>query len=91
MPDKRPLDTETRCPYCDHLLDGAWSFEGATPSPGDLSVCINCAKALVFSDDLRLQPLTVEEFATLNSEEQHNLRQHQRLIVAYNLHRRNQH
>lgn len=48
---------ESRCPKCNQLLDAATSTEGDHhPSPGDISVCINCAEVLTFDEDLLLQP-----------------------------------
>jgi hypothetical protein len=70
----------SRCPFCGANLDSAFSPNDAAPSPGDLSVCISCASALVFGDDLRLQPLSPAEFAGLDSELQEGIRRHQAIV-----------
>lgn len=51
------------CPKCGKLLDAATSATGGVTPPrsGDLTVCIQCAAALVFTDDLRLRLMTGEE------------------------------
>jgi hypothetical protein len=46
---------ETNCPSCKKILDAATPMEeGATPSPGDVSVCCYCHAVLQYSDDMRL-------------------------------------
>jgi hypothetical protein len=46
----------TSCPYCDGLLDAASAFESsAKPKPGNLTVCIYCAKVVVFAEGLGLR------------------------------------
>lgn len=55
-----------RCPWCRTKLDAASDPVGdATPKPGDLSVCINCAAMLTFGDDLKLRALSAKEIAAL--------------------------
>lgn len=61
------------CPYCGYKLD-AVSGKG-TPSSGDLSVCLNCASPLCFTDDLKLRVLTSKEIAELHPDNQIELRQ----------------
>jgi hypothetical protein len=50
---------ECRCPWCHHLLDSAMAADpkdrDATPSPGDVTVCISCAQILVITADLTLR------------------------------------
>lgn len=50
------------CPKCDYKLTGACGIvnmsDGSTaptPNPGDLTVCINCATALIFTETLGLR------------------------------------
>lgn len=54
---------ECRCPFCGHKLDGVTSGPGqdpdATPRPGDVTYCIQCAGVLVFEGD----PLSVRKAA----------------------------
>lgn len=71
---------ETRCPYCDGVLDAASSANGATPSPGDLSVCIHCASALTFDAELRLRVLTQAEMRELDPEIAKVLRRYMRAV-----------
>lgn len=53
------------CPYCDHRLDRACGIDEATrPSPGDVTMCIDCALPLVFTDDMSVRkPNIAEQFA----------------------------
>jgi len=47
------------CPVCLGELDHATSLiEKVSPSPGDISICINCAVTLVFNEDLSLRAAT---------------------------------
>lgn len=55
---------ECQCPACGENLDtsthaGEEDFE---PRPGDLSVCFYCREVSVFTDDLKLRPMTEAEF-----------------------------
>lgn len=56
---------ECRCPWCGHRLDAAMAGDpehpDATPSPGDVSVCISCAQILVFQEDLTLRAASPSE------------------------------
>lgn len=47
------LPGEPRCPACGMLIDGAMSvaLDGASPKPGDATICSHCASLLVFGDD----------------------------------------
>jgi len=56
----------SRCPFCAYKLNGAAGMvavesETAKPSPGDFSVCIECANVLIFDKDLSLRRPTYEE------------------------------
>jgi hypothetical protein len=50
---------ECSCPWCGQRLDAAMAGDpenpDATPSPGDVSICISCAQILVFTDELTLR------------------------------------
>lgn len=50
---------EQACPVCSHKLDShTLLFEAhVAPSPGDFSVCIQCATILSFGPDLSLAPI----------------------------------
>jgi hypothetical protein len=62
------LEQSSSCPWCGAKLDCATGFN-KRPSPGDLSVCIQCAQANVFKEDLTLRKMTVEEIASLSPQE----------------------
>jgi len=68
------------CPLCGYKHDAASSPTGKTPSPGDLAVCMSCATALVFGEDLRLQAMTQDEFADLHPDERKEVLRFQRAI-----------
>jgi hypothetical protein len=49
-------------------MDAASSAEdGAVPTPGDISVCLNCGQILVFGDDLIQRMPTEEELAKIKA------------------------
>ena len=67
---------EDRCPHCDAKLDAASSATGATPSPGDLTVCIHCALPLIFDSDCRLCVMTPADMRRLDLETAGELRRY---------------
>lgn len=65
---KMKMDT---CPSCGRVMDAATvadSNRPASPTPGDLSVCIGCGDYLVYKDDLSLRQMTEEESKSLPPE-----------------------
>lgn len=52
-----------QCPYCGYKMDTSLSpFSGGKPpTPGCISICLNCGKAGVFGDDLRCRKPTDDE------------------------------
>lgn len=83
MDASRWVDTqgpEIRCPLCDHPLDRFTSPDGATPEPGDTSVCISCASPLVICKGLTVRAMTGDEFAALDDETRDILRQYQAAV-----------
>lgn len=54
------------CPDCLTPLTGASSYEGATPSPGDFSVCAYCGCLLRYDDMLALRRMSEEEMDELD-------------------------
>jgi hypothetical protein len=60
------------CPICSHKIDAASHVsergEYATPTAGDLTVCIRCSNWLIFRDDLSMRPITPEERRELTPE-----------------------
>lgn len=61
------LNPQTLCPTCGNLLDGATcpTEEDASPSEGDLSICLYCGTMLEFQADLTLCKLSDEKYAEL--------------------------
>ena len=50
---------ESPCPHCGKKLDAAADPLGtATPSPGDLTLCLDCGEMSEIGADLRLGPLS---------------------------------
>ena len=46
--------------------DGASSmFDNSTPTPGDLSVCLDCTSILTFTDDMALRVATADDLQAL--------------------------
>ena len=45
---------------CGATLDAASGRPGAEPSPGDLSICIECGNVSAFGPGLRLLPVDLE-------------------------------
>jgi hypothetical protein len=52
---------ESPCPACGRTLDGALAMahDGAGPSPGDVTVCIDCEALLEFGEGHTLRRLDV--------------------------------
>ena len=59
------LDTrvpESSCPNCGKPLDAAMSTEGDhKPSPGDMTICMDCRHLCAFAEDMSLRELTDDE------------------------------
>lgn len=52
------------CPVCTHPFNRATNAENGVqeePSPGDLSICVECETVLAFTDQLTLRKATDEE------------------------------
>lgn len=50
------------CLACGKKLDASTSTEGDhKPSPGDATVCLECAHLMMYADDMTLRELTDEE------------------------------
>ena len=54
---------EQRCPACGKVLDAATVVDQpqATPKPGSVAICLDCAYVAVFTDELTLRDPTPEE------------------------------
>lgn len=71
--DPRPLSYRTRksaCPCCHRTLDGATKIHGenTAPAAGTLSVCFYCGSFLIFTEDLSMRLMTLEEVGALPDE-----------------------
>jgi hypothetical protein len=54
--------TESSCPNCGKRLDAALSTEGGhKPSPGDITICLDCRHLCAFAEDMGLRELTDDE------------------------------
>lgn len=63
------LMDECNCPQCGYHLDAATGINGDTiPESGDISICVNCAAILEFTEDLTLQILSKEELRKLTKD-----------------------
>jgi len=61
------------CPVCGYRVDAASTWQQASPSPGDLSVCIACASISRFDDRLRLRAMTQREIFDLHPDNRDEL------------------
>jgi hypothetical protein len=65
----RRLDTrvpESSCPNCGKRLDSAVSTEGDhKPSPGDITICMDCRHLCIFAEDMGLRELTDDEVVAI--------------------------
>ena len=53
---------ESRCPYCGYRCDSATMLGGnAAPSPGDVTICIECQSICVFDAKLKMRTPTDSE------------------------------
>lgn len=60
---------ETQCPSCQCSIDAATALtEDVTPSPGDFTVCIQCAAILRFDRELHLKETVYHELKELDTE-----------------------
>lgn len=77
---------ETLCPNCQYSINASADPKtGAVPKPGDLSVCINCAACLRYSDDeLHLRMMTPGEIDELSPEERNDLFRHVVVVLTLN-------
>ena len=69
---RETLTPATACPWCGYKIDAASSADPrdpeATPSPGDFSICLECASPLFFTEGLGLRKPTPEEERMLNRD-----------------------
>jgi hypothetical protein len=60
----------TLCPYCGYLADSLGTTDGSpgAPSPGDISICLNCAEVQVIADDMTLRKATPADLAEIAAD-----------------------
>jgi hypothetical protein len=57
---------ESSCPYCATKLTHASNFsEGVSPSPGDVQICLECLRAVRFTESMMLRKMSEEEYRAL--------------------------
>lgn len=62
------------CPICSTLLNAASGFNNnASPSPGDVSVCIMCGAVLKFDEEMNLQQVPESELQALDQDDRRTL------------------
>jgi len=63
---------EQKCPMCGKKLDATMeATEGkGAPEPGNYMICAGCASVLIFAEDNRFRPLTLEEAENLAHDEE---------------------
>jgi hypothetical protein len=62
------LNSDTLCPHCLHPNDLATAvFSNASPSPGDISICMNCQRINHFDQNLKIVALPAEKLMELMS------------------------
>lgn len=63
------------CPYCGYFFDMAAAHDGGAdqPSPGAISLCLNCGEAGIFTDDLSTRKMTDQEYDELPIDQKHAL------------------
>ena len=71
------VNSESKCPHCGHVLDGATpaTNDPNKPRPGDISICIECYAPLKFRKDMTLRYLTKEEWQRMSVSDVVQLRQ----------------
>jgi hypothetical protein len=59
-----------KCPHCGYLLDEADGLTDpkAKPSPGDITLCVNCGEVCVFDDDMKLRVPTIDEYIKIGRD-----------------------
>lgn len=59
----KAIHLDTKCPHCGYHADrqGAVDDSDATPTPGDVSLCISCGEWAVYDGGLALQSPSREQ------------------------------
>lgn len=82
--------TPTTCPTCGYKLDAASHLEDQTvrPSPGDFTVCFNCAGLLRFDEDCQPVSTVATDLLDLNPHDRRMIMKTRAAVTAFGLSRR---
>ena len=82
-------DNPSSCPECGKVLDCSTSveFDGAKPSPGDISICLDCTAILEFGENLELKRISNEDFSSLPENIKNSLKKVRDAINSLNIER----
>lgn len=76
---------ENNCRNCGHTLDACTAIEdGATPSTGDISICLYCGELSAFTEDLTIRKVSKEEFESYDDDLKKEIIKVQALICITN-------
>ena len=87
MINEKPRITATFCPSCGHYLDSvacATDPNITQPTPGDFTLCMNCATILKFADDLRPQEIAAQDLSELNEQDLQILQHARTALITLN-------
>lgn len=64
------LPSKPKCPNCGVLLDAADSIpeEGQTPEPGNVTICSECSRVLVFTEEMQFRYAMPADLEALPAE-----------------------
>lgn len=68
--DSRDPKMKFRCPCCGHPM---YVPEDTTPVPGDMSICFNSGKPIMFNDDMSVRLMTQDDIDSLKPKEKESL------------------
>lgn len=72
-PDHTYSTPPTFCLPCGYFMDHASAVTGkGEPTPGDITICINCGAVHTFTDSLRLAPTTLDAARDLLAPDKFN-------------------
>lgn len=82
---KHRLINEPQCPKCRAKLDGASGIDYEDrPEDGDVSVCVYCYALLVYTPELDLRQLTLDEYTALSEDVKDTLANAQAMLKMLN-------
>jgi hypothetical protein len=65
---------KTHCPVCRYHVSVTTGLgHDEKPIPGDVTLCINCASVLVFTDNLAVREPSLVELESLTPEQHHDI------------------